>query len=104
MTTSTVRSYKFRLEGKDQEDLRPAEFIEDLRPRVGDQIKIADFPTEIFKIVESIPPGSPAGVEVTYILAFESDRAIIAGGSIPTFPSYFLRTPWRAIRPNKIYY
>lgn len=104
MTHGTVRSYKFRLEGKDQEDLRPATFDEDLRPRIGDQIKIADFPIDVFKITRSIPPGAPAGEEVTYILEHESDRAIIAGGSIPTFPHYFLRAPYHATQPRRIYY
>lgn len=105
MTNSQVWSYKFKIKGDNEVliDIKPSRVLEDLRPRVGDLIKHADFPTDLFKVVESVPAGNPAGQAVTYILEYDSDRQLLAGGSIPAFPNYYLRAPWRAGRATKIY-
>ncbi len=102
MTHGTIRSYKIQLEGKDETQLRPILADEALRPRVGDQIKIADFPNQIFKITRSIPSNNPAGEAVTYVVEYESDRNRIAGGSVSSFAEYFIRSQ-KAGSPHKIY-
>lgn len=104
MTHGSVRVYKIMLEGKDQTELRSITADEDLRPRVGDQIKLEDYPTEIFKITRCIPADNPEGQEVTYIVEYESDRNLIAGGSIANFPQHFVRSPWNSGIPSRIYY
>ncbi len=88
--TDQQRSYRVILEGKDRTELRPFIAIEDLRPRVGDQIKLVDFPLEIFKITRTEPSGAPVGANVIYIVEPQSQIEKIAGGPVPNFPEHFL--------------
>lgn len=91
MVHGTVRTYKIRFEGNNQTDQASISVDEALRPNIGDQIKIGIFPNELFKITRTEPPGNNGLDQMVYIVEHESDRALVAGGSIASFPSYFLR-------------
>ena len=81
MTHGTNRVYKVQLEGKDQTSFATIRVDEDLRPKIGDQIKLREkFPNEIFKITRTIPAGNPGKDGMIYIVEHESDRNLVAGG------------------------
>lgn len=91
MTHGTVRKYKIKFEGNNQVDQASINVDEDLRPNIGDQIKLAIFPNELFKITRTEPPGNAGLDQMVYIVEHESDRALVAGGSIAAFGEYFVR-------------
>jgi len=53
--TSNVRQYKIQLEGNNQTPFATVTRDEALRPHVGEQIRIASRPWEIFKVTRTIP-------------------------------------------------
>ena len=86
-----IRVFNVEIEGyPTNTNLRTIEVSEDLRPQIGDQIKLADFPTEVFKIIDT--RGVLSSPDFTYIVMRQSDIDITAGGSVPTFPDYYLRS------------
>jgi len=91
MTHGTNRVYKVQLEGKDQTDFATIRVDEDLRPNIGDQIKLALFPNQIFKITRTDPAGNPGNDDMIYIVEHESDRNLIAGGDVAQFQDYYLK-------------
>ena len=91
MVHGTNRVYKVQLEGADQTDFATIRVDEDIRPNIGDQIKLALRPNEIFKIMRTIPAGNPGNDDMIYIVEHESDRNLIAGGDIIRFQDFYLK-------------
>jgi len=91
MTHGTVRTYKIQLEGNNQSTFATITVDEDLRPHIGEQIKLRSHPNVIYKITRTIPSGAPPGDNTIYIVEHQSDLDKIAGGSVANFASYYLR-------------
>lgn len=91
MTHGTNRVYKVQLEGKDQTGFATIRVDEALRPNIGDQIKLALFPNQIYKIMRTIPAGNPGNDTMIYIVEHESDRNLVAGGDIIRFQDFYLK-------------
>ena len=92
MVHGTNRVYKIQLEGANQTDFATIRVDEDIRPNIGDQIKLPTFtPNEIFKIMRTIPSGNPGGDNMIYIVEHESDRNLVACGDIISFQDQYLK-------------
>ncbi len=103
MTHGSTRSYNVKFEGNNQTNLRPFVAEESFRPKIGDQIKLADFPNEIFIVTRTEPAGNPEDVALTYIVEHKSDHDKVAGGAVANFAEYFIRSQ-KGGTSTKIYY
>lgn len=90
MPLGNNRTIKLAIDGHPSiTELRPFETADEFIPKVGNQIKIADFPNQIFIVIRTI--GLEDSADYTIVVKSQSDQNLVNGGDRRKFPEYFLR-------------